>query len=240
MNKVQRAVIMAAGMGKRMQPLTLTTPKPLVEVHGKKMIESVIDALHLNGIGEIYVVVGYLKEQFDFLEKKYQGLKLVTNPYFDTCNNISSLYVARNFLTDAIILDGDQIICDASVFHPEFGLSGYNAVWVENETKEWLMQVDERRIVTSCSRTGGKGGWQLFSVSRWNKEDGMKLKKYVELEFFEKNNRQIYWDDIAMFEHFSDFKLGIYPMKSGAVIEIDSINELVALDASYKVYGEKS
>lgn len=239
MNKVQRAVIMAAGMGKRMQPLTFTTPKPLVEVHGKKMIESVIDALHLNGIGEIYVVVGYLKEQFDFLEKKYPGLKLVTNPYFDTCNNISSLYVARNFLTDAMILDGDQIICDANVLHPEFDFSGYNAVWVEGETDEWLMQVDEHRIVTSCSRTGGKGGWQLFSVSRWNKEDGMKLKKYVELEFIEKNNRQIYWDDIAMFEHFSEFKLSIYPMKSGAVIEIDNFNELLAIDASYKAFGEK-
>ena len=64
MAKVQRAIIMAAGLGNRMHPVTLTTPKPLVKVNGKRMIDKVIDGLHQNGIQEIYIVVGYLKEQF--------------------------------------------------------------------------------------------------------------------------------------------------------------------------------
>ena len=69
------------------------------------------------------------------------------------------------------ILDGDQIIYRKEILLPEFTRSGYNAVWTEEETDEWLMQV-ENGIVRSCSRTGGKGGWQLFSVSRWSREDG--------------------------------------------------------------------
>ena len=70
MNRVKRAIIMAAGVGKRMQPLTLTTPKPLVRVNGARMIDTVLRGLHQNGITEIYVVVGHLKEQFQSLDRK--------------------------------------------------------------------------------------------------------------------------------------------------------------------------
>lgn len=233
MYKVERAIIMAAGKGTRMRPVTLHTPKPLVKVNGKRMIDSVIEALHKNGISEIYIVVGYLKDQFEILPKEYENVKLIENPFYDTCNNISSLYVARDYIENAIILDGDQIIYHEKILAPEFDRSGYNAVWTDDETEEWLMTV-EKGIVTSCSRTGGKGGWQLYSVSRWNEADGKRLKHHLELEFNEKYNRQIYWDDVVMFCHADEYELGICPMNADDVIEIDNLEELIALDGSYK------
>lgn len=233
MHKVERAIIMAAGLGNRMHPITLTTPKPLVKVHGIQMIDTVIQGLHQNGIHEIYVVVGYLKEQFSELEKVYPGLTLIENPYFNTCNNISSLYVARDHIENAIILDGDQIIYNPAILSPEFERSGYNSVWTDEETDEWLQTV-ENGIVTSCSRTGGKGGWQLYSISRWTAEDGKKLKHHLEVEFEQKKNRQIYWDDVAMFCHSEDYQLGIWPMSAGDVIEVDNLFDLAALDKSYQ------
>ncbi len=233
MHQVKRAIIMAAGIGKRMQPITLTIPKPLVKVKGFRMIDTVIQGLHANGITEIYVVVGYLKEQFQCLETEYAGLQLIENPFYDTCNNISSLYVARDYIEDSIILDGDQIIYNQEILTPMFERSGYNAVWTDEETDEWLMTVEDG-IVTHCSRTGGRKGWQLYSISRWSAEDGRKLKQHLEETFRDEEKRQLYWDDIAMFCYPEEYTLGIREMKAGDIVEVDSIQELITMDSSYQ------
>lgn len=234
MHRVKRAIIMAAGKGERMRPLTLTTPKPLVRVNGRRMIETVIDALRAGGITEIWVVVGYRKEDFAFLEEAYPGLRLIENPWYDTCNNISSLYAAREHLEDVIILDGDQIVFDPAALAPEFERSGYNAVWTDDDTDEWLLTADETTgVVKACSRTGGRHGWQLYSISRWTAEDGRRLRRHLETEFDEKKNRQIYWDDVALFCYPDQYELGVRPMEAGAIVEIDSLAELCAADPSY-------
>ena len=230
---------MAAGYGNRMLPITHTIPKPLIKVNGISMIETIIQALLKNEIEEIYIVVGYLKEQFKMLTKKYPMVSLIENPYFESCNNISSLYVAREHLEEAMILDGDQIIYNKDILSPNFHCSGYNCVWTEDYTEEWLLSAEGNRIV-SCSRSGGSKGWQLYSISRWSAEDGRRLRHHLEIEFEKNNNKQIYWDDIAMFCYPEEYELGIWPMNKQDVVEVDSLYELAELDKNYLVYLEES
>lgn len=232
MNQVKRAIIMAAGEGKRMRPITLKTPKPLVSVKGSRMIDTVIKGLHMNDISEIYIVVGYQKEKFRYLEKEYPGVILLENSCYSTCNNISSLYEARNYIEEAIILDGDQVIHNPKALEPNFERSGYNCIWTDKETDEWLLTV-ENNVVTHCSRNGGSCGWQLFSISRWSKEDGRKLKRHIEIEFEEKKNRQIFWDDVPLFCYPEEYRLGVHGMQDGDVIEFDSLEELAMFDKKY-------
>lgn len=238
MHQASKAIIMAAGKGERMHPVTEKTPKPLIRVKGQRMIESVIEALRRNGITEIYIVVGYLKEQFEELAEQWPGVQLIENPYYETCNNISSLYAAREYLENCMILDGDQIIYNKKILTPFFERSGYNAVWTDEETGEWLLTVEDG-IVTGCSRTGGKGGWQLYSISRWSEEDGKRLRAHLELEFEVRKNRQIYWDDVALFCHPEEYQLGIYPMQKSDIIEIDSLEELALADDTYQMYTRR-
>ena len=235
MSKIKRAIIMAAGLGNRLHPITLSTPKPLIKVNGVRMIDTAISALHKNGIFEIYVVVGYLKEYFLSLEQEYPGLKLIENPYYDKCNNIASLYVARDYIENAIIMDGDQIIFNSEILDTDFNYSGYCSAWTDEKTDEWL-QIVQDGIVRSCRRNGGKKGWQLYSISRWTVNDAKKLKHHLEVEFEQHKNYQIYWDDLAMFCYPEEYNLGIYPIHKDDLVEIDNLQELAALDSSYKKY----
>ncbi len=230
---VKRAIIMAAGMGNRMHPLTFTTPKPLIEVNGKRMIETIIDALLENGIEDINIVTGYLSDAFKVLLEKYPDINLINNPDYEKYNNISSLYAAKDLLdTDVIITDGDQVVYNKDIFDPAFSRSGYNATEVTSFTKEWVMTV-ENGIVTACSENGGDKGWQLYSVSRWKREDALKLKELLELEFEVNKRRDLFWDDIPMSLHMNEFQLGIRVMNTGDILEIDSLEELEEIDSNY-------
>ena len=232
-----KAIILAAGYGKRLRPITDIIPKPLLEINGKKLIDNMIDGLIQNGIVEIYVIVGHLKERFEYLPQKYKKikLKLIENPYYKECNNISSLYVAREFLGDCIIIEGDFLLRNTKVLDPRFEFSGYCSIWTE-KTDEWLQTTDQNGVVISCSKTGGRNGWELFGISFWSKPDGEKLKAHLVEEFEYNGKTDVFWDDIPMFLHINEYQLKVRKINSGDIIEIDSIKELVNIDNSYEKF----
>ena len=113
--RAKRAIFIAAGFGTRLVPITLNTPKPLVRVHGIRIIDRLIDACLAAGIGEIYIVRGYLAEQFDQLLYKYPMIKFLENPVFNEANNISSSLVARYLLSNAYVFEADLLISNPKI-----------------------------------------------------------------------------------------------------------------------------
>lgn len=235
MSEIKRAIILAAGKGNRMKPVTDFIPKPLVKVNGVSFIETIINAIKMNNIREVYIVVGYMKEKFSFLKEKYPEVTLIENLYYDTCNNISSLYVVRDKLEECIIMDADQMIKNTDILFTNFGKSGYCCKWINKFENDWILTINNDKKIISCNRNGGIG-WRLYSISRWTKEDGKRLSELLEKEFIINNNTQIYWDDIAMFCYPNLFDLTIYEIKDTDVYEVDTLDDLIKFDASYLKY----
>ena len=175
-----------------------------------------------------YPIKGFHKslEALAVLKKKYPDVDILYNPYYETRNNISSMFVAREYLENSICVDGDQIIYNPDILSPYFECSGYAASELHGETDEWVMQTDENGIVTSAS-VGGDHGWQLFGISRWNSVDGRMLKHYVEEEYLINKNYDIWWDNIPLFIHPEDFKLKVYEIAKTDLKEIDNFYELI-------------
>lgn len=105
--RVKRAIFLAAGFGSRLVPITLNTPKPLVLVNGKKIIETLLDAVVKAEIPEIIIVTGYLNEQFEILLKKYPNIKFIYNEKYNEANNISSAYLVRDKFSNSYVLESD-------------------------------------------------------------------------------------------------------------------------------------
>ena len=127
--KPQSAIILAAGRGLRMIPLCMDIPKALLEVKGETLIERLIHQLHEVGVNNIYVVVGYMKENFEYLIDMY-GVNLVVNTQFDNKNNLYSLSLVLDKINNSYIIPCD-IYCENNPFSTI-------------ETYSWYMVTDNK------------------------------------------------------------------------------------------------
>ncbi len=114
-HKTKNAIILAAGFGMRMVPINMEVPKGLIEVGGETLIERIIKQLHERGIQEIYIVVGFMKEKYEYLIDKY-GVELVVNPEYAKKNNMFSLKLVQQHLANSYIIPCD-IWCDFNPFN---------------------------------------------------------------------------------------------------------------------------
>ena len=145
------AILMASGLGSRMRPLTNTTPKPLIKVNNTPMIETVINALDMAGVEQIFVVVGYLGEQFKYLTDKYSNVSIINNIDYETVNNISSIYYAREEMkkSDVYICEADLYISDADILQCiDKSKSGYCGIMVEGHSDDWVFEQDSDGFIT--------------------------------------------------------------------------------------------
>lgn len=144
----RQAVILAAGAGMRMIPLNMEVSKGLLEVNGEVLIERLIRQLQEVGIREIYVVVGFMKEKYEYLIDAY-GVELIVNPEYALKNNLHSLYLAREHLTNAYVIP-----CDSWCSHNPFS---------REELYSWYM-VTDRFDHDSSVRVSHKG--ELMAVPK--------------------------------------------------------------------------
>lgn len=228
--KPARAIILAAGMGTRLRPLTETLPKPMVPVCGRPIITTILDGLRLAGITEIYIVCGWQKEQLYTLQASYPEVRFIENPAFATANNIASIICAGEFLQDALVIEGDLYFCNPVVFQHVGEVSNYLAFPVA-ASDDWCFFTDAaRRITRMTVGSDGKPCYQMVGCSYWTAEDGERLLHDAREVYAEPGGHARYWDEIALDAHLGAYDIRVRPCAADDVIEIDTVDELQALE----------
>lgn len=217
-----RAILLAAGMGTRLRPLTLETPKSLIEVNGKPLLERQIEFLKEKGINEIIVVTGYLNDKFEYLKDKY-GVTLVFNNKYDVYNNIYSMYIVRDYLGDSYVIDADVYI-NRNFILSDINRSTYFSAYKKDVKNEWKICFDENNKVNNIEIINGDG-FILCGVSYWSKEDGVLIKSRIEEELKNGDFTNLYWDDIVK-NNIKDLDIRIEKINDDDIYEIDNIEEL--------------
>ena len=251
--RVECALVMAAGFGSRFVPLTFETPKGLLEVFGEPMVERQIRQLHEAGVHDIAIVVGYMKEKFDYLTDKY-GVKLIYNPEYLTKNNIATIHVAHDFLKgrNAYILSSDNWIRN-NVYHTYEGGAWYAAKHADGPTSEWVLVHDKKGRIRD-TYAGGRDCDYMYGPAYFSREFSDRflpvLERYCEMP----GTEDYYWEHVLMgilngeakkrlnayfgripeLKYCDDIEMYVNLQPDDNVYEFENLEELREFDEKYR------
>lgn len=229
------AVLMASGMGTRMRPLTEKIPKPLVQVAGVPMIETVIAGLELRGVSTIYVVVGYLGEQFDYLAYKYPNVHLINNPDFAMVNNISSIYYACSVMKDrdCFICEADLYVADQSIFKADLRQSCYYGKMVQGHSEDWVFDLDEKDCISRVGKVGDNR-FNMVGIAYLKQKEVNLLVDAVQAAYYKEGYEELFWDEIVN-KHLQQLQLRVHPVNESQIVEVDTIEELKQVNSRFAI-----
>ncbi|MEM1673026.1 MAG: phosphocholine cytidylyltransferase family protein [Archaeoglobaceae archaeon] len=245
-----KSIILAAGMGSRLRPLTFSVPKCLVPVADKPILEYQINALSRAGIKDITIVIGYLGDLvISFVRKWMQenennqvNVSFIENPFHRTTNNMYSLYLARNefYGRSFILLNGDVVLSEEIirnlVLNKENDLVCVDtSVFFEESMK---VTIDENGYISNISKSISREMAYGVSIDVYKFSDEsskLLLDMVVQIVEQEKNLRE--WTEVAMQRLFYERKLKMrpYDIKGLKWFEVDTPEDLEAANVLFKV-----
>ena len=220
--KPKNAVILAAGFGMRMVPINMEIPKAFLEVKGELLIERIIRQLHEAGVREIYVVVGYMKERFDYLIDRF-GVRLVVNPDYGAKNNLHSLKRAEKYLADSYLIPCD-VWCEENPFRKCELYSWY----MVSDRKENGSMVRVNRNMELVAVREDVDGNAMVGISYLLKEDAERLKKQMEILCGTRHGDRLFWE-AALYDG-GKMAVRARMVRKEQVAEINTYEQLRELD----------
>lgn len=250
-NKVDGALIIAAGFGSRFVPLTFETPKGLLEVFGERMIERQIRQLHEAGITDITIAVGYLKEKFEYLMDKYQ-VRLLYNPEYSYKNTLATIYHAGDILKgkNMYLLSSDNWMRH-NMYHSYESGAWYSSSYMEGETSEWCLDYNKKGRILNIS-VGGKDQWVMYGPAFFSKEFSDQFLPVLEGYYELPGTEQFYWENVYMEmlsgeaaarlphvpEAGREIEMYINRRPEDEVYEFENLEELRRFDVKYQNHSD--
>ena len=230
------AILMAAGLGSRMRPLTDTTAKPLVKVNGIPLIETVIAALERRGVSEIYIVTGYKAEQFEGIASRDAKVRLVNNPEYATKNNINSVAVVADKMknADCFICEADLFVANEAMLCRELSQSGYFGKMVSGHSDDWVFDTDVTGRITRVGKCGDDC-FNMVGISYFKAADAEKIAAAVLEDVKMPENAQLFWDEVVdRLVKQGELDLVVHEVASDEIVECDTVEDLKKLEATLK------
>lgn len=218
----QRAVILAAGYGMRMVPINTEEPKGLLEINNEPLIERLIKQLHAKNINDIQIVVGFMKEHYEYLIDKYD-VQLIVNSHYSEWNNIYSLYLARKQLENSYIIPCD-VWFKENPFSSLEDQSWYMFSNHTNNNSEW--QVSSRGTVKQVKENGN----QMVGLAYINSQSGQMLRKALDERIDHQEQLNQFWE--STLDNHGKFILNAYLINDSQYAEVNSYEELRDLDSN--------
>lgn len=216
---------MAAGLGSRFKEVTRETPKSLLPINGIPNLERTIRFINdSNKIEDIYILVGYLGEKFEYLKSKFNNIHIIYNNHFRDYNSIYTFSLALPYFSDSFVIDGDSVLIH-NVFRnlsPE--KSTYYTLVREDSVNEWE-PVLTNNIVTDIV-TASESTQTLSGLSYWKEIDCEIIRnnypKYLEKKYIE--NSSLYWDDIPR-NYLAQLEITTQKLENKSILEMDNVEE---------------
>ena len=220
-NRPRRAVILAAGFGMRMVPINTETPKGLLQVHGERLIDRLIRQLHQAGIRDIRVVVGFLKEQYEYLIDEF-GVELVVNPDYARKNNLHSVDRVRSALSDCYVVPCD-LYCTENPFRTHEFYSWYMVS--EAPAPDSTVRVNRKQALIPVSENGNR----MIGICYLTADDGRKVSEKVHALCLDSRMDGAFWEKALYAEGKMLPAARVVP--EGQVVEINTYEQLRELDS---------
>ena len=219
-NRPRRAVILAAGFGMRMVPINTETPKGLLQVHGERLIDRLIRQLHQAGIRDIRVVVGFLKEQYEYLIDEF-GVELVVNPDYARKNNLHTVDRVRSALSDCYVVPCD-LYCTENPFRTHEFYSWYMVS--EAPAPDSTVRVNRKQALIPVSENGNR----MIGICYLTADDGRKVSEKVHALCLDSRMDGAFWEEALYAEGKMLPAARVVP--EGQVVEINTYEQLRELD----------
>lgn len=223
-SRPENAVILAAGFGMRMVPINMETSKGLLEVGGEPLIERLIRQLQEVGVKDITIVVGYMKEKYDYLIDEYD-VDLVVNKNYVTTNNIHSLHMVSDRLRNTYIIP-----CDIYSRSNPFSAHEFYPWYLMSETLSQKSGYRVNRKMEIVRVPAHGSGNRMIGIAYVTERESEKLKKALDILCADPQNDQLFWEEAAIFG--GRMELPAKMAEEDDVIEIDTYEQLRELDSN--------